>query len=268
MGFQSLQFVTPALVEGPKVAFFVPLPDSLQHLPFVMEYGQGHYGWPVSITVVTTWFLIFLLFLFIKVCTKKLEIIPEKPQILLESIYEFLDNLVEQMLGAWKVKYFSFLGSLFLFIFPANIISFFPIPWAKFAAGSVSIEPAFRTPTADLNTTVGLALLTTVIFVTASVKQNGLWGYIKGFFSPLPFMAPLNVVGELAKPLNISVRLFGNMFAGSVIIGLLYRACPWVIPAPLHLYFDLFSGLVQSFVFVTLSMVYIQSSLGDAEYLD
>ena len=91
---------------------------------------------------------------------------------------------------------------------------------------------------------------------------------MKGFFSPLPIMAPLNVVGELAKPLNISVRLFGNMFAGSVIMGLLYKACPWVIPAPLHLYFDLFSGLVQSFVFVTLSMVYIQSSLGDAEYLD
>ena len=70
MGFQSLQFVTPALVEGPKVAFFVPLPDSLQHLPFVMEYGQGHYGWPVSITVVTTWFLIFYSFYFLKFVPK------------------------------------------------------------------------------------------------------------------------------------------------------------------------------------------------------
>ena len=96
-----------------------------------------------------------------------------------------------------------------------------------------------------------------------SNKICGFSGIISNFL-----VQTLNVVGELAKPLNISVRLFGNMFAGSVIIGLLYRACPWVIPAPLHLYFDLFSGLVQSFVFVTLSMVYIQSSLGDAEYLD
>ena len=268
MSFQALQFVTPALVEGPKVVFFIPLPSSLQHLPFVMQYGQGHYGWPVSITVVTTWFLILMLFLFFKLCTKKLEIVPGKPQILFESIYAFLDSLMEQMLGAWKAKYFAFLGSLFLFIFPANIISFFPIPWARFTGGTFSIEPAFRAPTADLNTTIGLALLTTIIFIATSIKQNGVWGYLKGFFSPLPIMAPLNVVGELAKPLNISVRLFGNMFAGSVIMGLLYKACPWVIPAPLHLYFDLFSGLVQSFVFVTLSMVYIQSSLGDAEYLD
>lgn len=268
MSFQAIQFITPPLVEGPKIAFFIPLPEKLQNLPFVMEYGNGSHGWPVSMTVVTTWFLILALFLFFKFCTKKLEIIPERPQIILESIYEFLDNTMEQMLGAWKVKYFSYLGSLFLFILPSNIISFFPIPWGEFSKGVFSIQPAFRTPTADLNTTVGLALLTTIAFIGTSIKQNGFLGFLKGFCDPLPLMLPLNIVGEFAKPLNISVRLFGNMFAGSVIMGLLYKACPWVLPAPLHLYFDLFSGLVQSFVFVTLSMVYIQSSLGDAEYLD
>lgn len=255
-------------MEGPKIIFFIPLPEKLQNLPFVMEYGNGSHGWPVSITVVTTWFLILALFLFFKFCTRKLEIIPAKPQILLESVYDFLDNMMEQMLGSWKVKYFSYLGSLFLFILPSNIISFFPIPWGVFSRGTFAIEPAFRTPTADLNTTVGLALLTTIAFVGTSIKQNGVIGFFKSFADPMAIMIPLNIVGEVAKPLNISVRLFGNMFAGSVIMGLLYKACPWIIPAPLHLYFDLFSGLVQSFVFVTLSMVYIQSSIGDAEYLD
>lgn len=268
MSFPTIQFITPPLVEGPKIAFFIPLPEALQGLPFVMQYGEGNYGWPVSITVVTTWFIILALFVLFKVGTKRLELIPGKIQILLETIYEFLDGMMEQMLGPWRVKYFAFLGALFLFIFPANIISFFPIPWASYSQGTWNIAPAFRAPTADLNTTVGLALLTTIAFVGTSIKHNGLWGYLKGFAAPIPVMLPLNIVGEIAKPLNISVRLFGNMFAGSVIMALLYMACPWVIPAPLHLYFDLFSGLVQSFVFVTLSMVYIQSSIGDAEYLD
>ena len=92
----------------------------------------------------------------------------------------------------------------------------------------------------------------------------GLFGYIKNFASPVPILLPLNIISELAKPINMSFRLFGNMFAGMVIMGLLYKAVPAVVPAPLHLYFDLFSGIVQSFVFIMLSIVHIQSSLGDS----
>ncbi|WP_297487246.1 F0F1 ATP synthase subunit A, partial [uncultured Cetobacterium sp.] len=132
--------------------------------------------------------------------------------------------------------------------------------------GLFSIAPAFRAPTADLNTTVGLALLTTITFLGTSFKLHGVLGYLKGLIEPMPFMLPINIVGELAKPTNISIRLFGNMFAGMVVLGLIYKAAPMVIPVPLHLYFDIFSGVVQSFVFLMLSMVYIQGSLGDAEY--
>lgn len=142
---------------------------------------------------------------------------------------------------------------------------FAPIPWGSFEDGMFVIGSAFRAPTADLNTTVGLAMLTTFTFLGTSIKLNGILGYFKGLLEPMPFMLPINIVGELAKPTNISIRLFGNMFAGMVIMGLIYKAAPMVIPAPLHLYFDIFSGVVQSFVFLMLSMVYIQGSLGDAE---
>jgi F-type H+-transporting ATPase subunit a len=98
------------------------------------------------------------------------------------------------------------------------------------------------------------------------MKTQGLIGYIKGLFQPIPVMFPINLVGELAKPTNISIRLFGNMFAGGVIMGLIYKAAPALIPAPLHLYFDVFSGIVQSFVFIMLTMVYISGSVGDSEY--
>lgn len=263
-----IEFQVPPLVEGPRVVFFIPLPEFLHKIPFAMETANGGYGLPVTITVVTTWFLILFMFILFRVGTSKLEVIPGKLQLILESIYAFLDGVVGQMMGSWKKKYLSYIGPLFLFIFTANTISFFPIPWFSIVDGHITFVPAFRSPTSDLNTTVGLALLTTFMFLKASIKTNGVLGYFKGFLAPIPVMLPLNIVGEFAKPVNISVRLFGNAFAGGVIMGLLYMGAPAAIPAGLHLYFDLFSGLVQSFVFIMLSMVYIQGSLGDSEYVE
>jgi len=158
-----------------------------------------------------------------------------------------------------------------IFGFPVSstvVTTWFVLPWFSIKNGVFVIYPAFRAPTADLNTTLGLALIVTTLFIAINIKNNGVFGYLKGFADPTPVMLPLNIVGEFAKPLNISMRLFGNMFAGMVIMGLIYMAVPYFIPAALHLYFDLFAGLVQSFVFVTLSMVYVQGSIGDAEYKD
>jgi len=262
----NINFFTPPLVEGPKIAFFVPLPKFLHQVPLAMDVGNGEFGLPVTMTVVGSWFCMIVLFLIFKIGTRKLEIIPKtKLQILLESLLGFLDDLIFQSLGKYKDKFISFISCLFLFILSGNILTFFPIPWfSKFGNESIKFYPAFRTPTADLNTTVGLALLTAVVFIGTNIKNSGLIGYIKGFASPVPILLPLNIVGEIAKPINMSFRLFGNMFAGMVIMGLLYKAAPAVIPAPLHLYFDLFSGVVQSFVFVMLSIVHIQSALGDS----
>lgn len=267
MRLGGIEFVTPPLVEGPKIMFYVPLPEFLHKFPLAMQTSEGHYGLPVSLTVISTWFCIIVLGILFKLGTRKLEAVPTTGQTIAESVYDFLDGLIGQMLGGWKKKYFSYVSTLFLFILSCNLLSFFPIPWAS-AENGLSIAPAFRAPTADLNTTVGLALLTTITFLSAGFMTQGLLGYIKGLFHPIPIMFPINLVGELAKPTNISIRLFGNMFAGGVILGLIYKAAPAVIPAPLHLYFDIFSGVVQSFVFVMLTMVYIQGAVGDAEYTE
>ena len=244
-----IEFTESSLVSGPDIIFSV-------------------FGLPVTSTVVTTWIILFIFFLIFKLGTKKLELVPGKFQSILEGIYEFLDSTIGQILGAWKKKYYTYFATLFMFIFLSNIIAFFPVPWARVQEGVLVIYPAFRSPTADLNTTVCLAMITTVMFISINIKNNGILGYLKGFADPTPVMLPLNIVGELAKPLNISMRLFGNMFAGGVIMGLVYMAVPYFVPAALHLYFDLFAGLVQSFVFVTLSMVYVQGSIGDTEYSD
>lgn len=262
----SVTFITPPLVEGPKIAFFIPLPEFLEKIPLGVEMGNGRVGLPVTMTVVGSWFCIFVLFLIFKIGTKNMKLVPEsKLQILLESLYNFFDGIITQMIGKWKKKYFNFISCLCLFIFTGNILTFFPIPWLSKDATGMVLAPAFRAPTADLNTTVGLALLTTIVFVGTNISRIGVLGYFKGFMEPVPIMLPLNIIGELAKPVNMSFRLFGNMFAGMVILGLLYKAVPAVIPAPLHLYFDLFSGAVQSFVFTMLALVHIQGALGDSE---
>lgn len=265
MRLGPIEFVTPAMVEGPKIMFFVPVPEVFKTAPFVMATDVG-YGLPVTSVITTTWFIMLAIFLLFKFGTKKLSIVPGKLQTALEGYYLFIDSLVGQMLGKWKVKYIGYIGTLFMFILTSNILSFIPIPAVSYNNGIFEIYPAFKSPTGDLNTTAGLALLTTVTFLMTSFKLNGVVGHIKGMFEPIPIMFPLNVIGELAKPTNISVRLFGNLFAGSIILGLMYKAAPLLVPIPLHCYFDLFGGTVQTFVFTMLSLVYIQGSLGDHEY--
>ncbi|MGL4534689.1 MAG: F0F1 ATP synthase subunit A [Fusobacteriaceae bacterium] len=268
MRIGPIEFITPPLVEGPKLIFSIPVPESLSNLPFVMKISETGYGFPVTSTVTSTWFIMLVIFLGLRFSSKNFKNIPGKMQTFLESFYLFIEDLADQMLGKWKVKYITYIGTLFIFILFSNTLTFFPIPGFTMNSGVLEITPAFRSPTADLNTTVGLALLTTGTFLFTGIKLNGILGYLKGLLQPMPFMLPINIVGELAKPTNISIRLFGNMFAGMVIIGLIYKAAPILAPGPLHLYFDIFGGIVQSFVFVMLSLVYIQGAIGDTEFTE
>lgn len=106
MRLGAIEFVTPPLVEGPRIVFFLLFLNFFHKMPFAMEMANGGYGLPVTITVVTTWFIILVLFILFKLGTKKLEMIPGKAQIILESVYDFLDAIIEQMLGSWKKSIF------------------------------------------------------------------------------------------------------------------------------------------------------------------
>ncbi|MCK5780027.1 MAG: F0F1 ATP synthase subunit A [Psychrilyobacter sp.] len=258
----AIQILTPPLVEGPKVVFFIPTPHKFS---FAMDLANGGYGIPVTITVVTTWVLIALFFLVFNWGLRNLEMVPGKRQAFFETLYDVYDGLVDQLFGKRKGEFVVYISALISFIFISNITSFFPIPGFSMVDGQLVISPLFRSPSADINTTLGLALITTFMFVYIAIVEKGVKGYVGDLCQPTPVMLPMNIIGELAKPTNISMRLFGNAFAGMVIMGLLYMAAPAVVPAPLHLYFDLFQGVVQSFVFTMLTMVYIQGSLATEE---
>lgn len=250
----EFRFYEPELVRGPKIVY-------------ENFFGTGI---NVSETVVTTWFIMFFFFVVFKVFVRKLEVVPTtKKQILFESLYNFYDWLTESVLKKWKSKFMAYVGTLITFVFFANTIVLFPIPVLNSVHGKLYIDPAFRTPTSDLNTTLGLGLMTAILFVAYGIRAHG-FGYFKEFMEPHPVMLPLHLVSELAKPFSIAMRLFGNMFGGAVIMALFYmfamKAGPApLIMAPLHLYFDLFIGLVQSFIFTMLTMVFIATAIGDAE---
>ncbi len=198
----------------------------------------------ITQTVTTTWFIMGLLTLVSLILTKGLTLVPGKKQVIAEVIVDGIYNLTSTTMGKKFEKFAPYIGTIMLYIGISNISGLFGL----------------RPPTADLNTTMALALMTFVLIHSVGVKSNGIGGYLKGFLEPMPFLLPLNILGELATPISLSFRLFGNIVGGLIIMTLVYTGLgnfAVFIPAALHAYFDLFAGLLQSFIFAMLTMVFV-----------
>ncbi len=210
---------------------------------FVIPFGER--GIPVTQTVTTTWFIMLVLFGLSIFLTRKMSIKPKKKQVIVETIVDGIYDLTESTMGK-QFKHFSpYIGTLLLLVGFANI------------SGLLGLRP----PTSDLNTTLGLALITFFLIHFTGIKSKGVGGYLKGFLEPMPFLLPINLMGEIATPISLSFRLFGNILGGLIIMTLVYQALGWFslipVPAILHMYFDLFAGLLQSFIFGMLTMVFV-----------
>lgn len=210
---------------------------------FVIPFGER--GIPVTQTVTTTWFIMLVLFGLSIFLTRKMSIKPKKKQVIVETIVDGIYDLTESTMGK-QFKHFSpYIGTLLLLVGFANI------------SGLLGLRP----PTSDLNTTLGLALITFFLIHFTGIKAKGVGGYLKGFLEPMPFLLPINLMGEIATPISLSFRLFGNILGGLIIMTLVYQALGWFslipVPAILHMYFDLFAGLLQSFIFGMLTMVFV-----------
>lgn len=206
----------------------------------------------VSRTVTTTWFIMIVLFTFSYLVTRKMEKRPGKLQTVVEAFIDGFYGLVKMVMGEDKMEYAPYVGTLLLFIATSNLSGLL----------------GFRPPTADMNTTLCLSGMTFLLIHASGIRRKGL-SYFKGFIEPSPIMLPLNIIGELALPVSMGFRLFGNITGGMVIMTLLYGALSGLaigdipigmgipIPAFLHIYFDVFSGIIQSFIFSMLTMVFV-----------
>ena len=164
-----------------------------------------------------------------------------------------LVNMVDQTLSKFSFNHFVFITTIFCFVFACNIVGI--IPWMK-------------EPTLDLNTTLALGIISFLYTQVAAIQADGWWKYVKGYFSPIFLMMPINVVGRLASVVSISFRLFGNIFGGSIISSIYFTAIRGNITLEavglisgfnllLAGFFVVFEGFLQAFVFAMLSLTYL-----------
>lgn len=217
------------------------------------ELGQLHQliipigGYNITINlevIVMTWIVFIVLIAVGFAATRKRDILPRPFQILGEMFVDLLYGLAEDALGKEMAKkYAPLICALFMFLLFSN--------W-------IGLVPHLEEPTKDLNTTLGLGLMGFVIAHYAGIKSKGFKAYIKEYFQPIFFMMPLNLIGELAKIVSISFRLFGNIMGGSIIILVVsYLVYSVILPPFLYAFFGLFVGTIQAFVFTMLTVVYI-----------
>lgn len=197
------------------------------------------------------------LIVFAVLSTRNMKQVPTGLQAVAELIVEKIYGMVEGTMGKQNIKFAPYMGTLFMFLLPANSL------------GLIGMRPV----TADMNTAFALGAITFILIQYNSMRSKGFLGFFKHMAQPYAFMAPINVVEELAFPISLSFRLFGNITGGVIIMDLIYMglghlssALPIpilnaIIPLPGNIFFDVFEPVLQAFIFTMLTMVFISKAI-------
>lgn len=229
-------------IDGPRIFFTIPI------------FG----GIAITETVINLFIVSGLLLIGCLILTHKLEKVPRKgTQVLAEKIVTMIDGMVEDTMGEKFAPFAPFIMALFASSLIGSLISFIGL----------------RSTTQDFNTTLCWALATAFFIHYYGIRANGLKAYLHSFAEPYAFMTPINALGIITTPMSMSLRHFSNVLGGSAIMTLIYWAFAGLssaikLPVPLlqlglpgiiSLYFDLFSGVIQAYIFCTLTMVYVSN---------
>lgn len=226
-------------------------------LHFLYTYGILPKWIPEAVPV--TWLIIVILSVLAILATRRMERIPSGLQNAAEWVYQALDGFVRNIMGGEKgSKYTPVIGPIFIFILALNLFG---------------VIPGFMSPTANINTTVALALFAFFVVQYYGIREAGVKNYVMHFLGePIwlaPLMLPLHIIGELARPLSLSIRLFGNIFGEDMVIAILILIVIQVLGKLLipiqfpMLLFAVFTSFVQALVFSMLTSIYIAVALGD-----
>ncbi len=204
-------------------------------------------GIPVYNSTVVTWIIMAVLVIASIIATRNLKIVPSKGQMLLETAVGWIRDFCYNGMGERGMRYFPYLGTVLIYIGCSNII------------GLVGLKP----PTKDLSVTIGLALMSIVLIEYANIHQRRVGGFFKSLASPTAIMLPMNILEIGIRPLSLCMRLFGNVIASFIIMELIKMVCPAVIPMVFSLYFDIFDGCLQAYIFVFLTSLFIREAVED-----
>ena len=212
----------------------------------IFSFKIGSFPIEIGIEIIVQWVIILILGILAYVLTKNLKKVPDKKQTVLETLYDFVKDLIVQNMGSEYLSFIPYIGTLILFLVFMNL------------TGLIGIKP----PTQSISVTSALALISFLVIQATAIKKNGLGHYFIGYAHPYAAMLPLNILERFILPVTLSLRLFGNMVAAVILIDLVYAALSsvgWLaqigIPVALHGYFDLFDGLLQAYVFSLLTMI-------------
>lgn len=203
-------------------------------------------GIDVGESVVVSWIIMAVLVLLSIVLTRNLKVEnPGKGQLLLEMAVGGLHGMVNGMVGEKGKRYVPYLMTVLVYIGFANVIGLF----------------GFKPPTKDLTVTIALAGMSIVLIEFAGIREKGTKKWLKSFAEPVAIMTPFNILEILIKPLSLCMRLFGNVLGAFVIMELIKNMVLIALPVPFSLYFDIFDGLIQAYVFVFLTSLFIKEAI-------
>lgn len=202
-------------------------------------------GIPVPDSCVVTWIIMAVLVVLSIFFTRGLKKVPTGKQCLIEIAMTGLNNFFLGILGEKGKKYLPILETLIIYIGFSNIIGIF----------------GFVPPTKDINVAAALAGIAIILIQVTSIIENGGFGWLKGFTKPMAIMLPINILELITRPLSLCMRLFGNVLGAFVVMELIKLCIPVGLPVVFSLYFDIFDGCIQAYVFVFLTSLFMSESM-------
>ncbi|MCD6500755.1 F0F1 ATP synthase subunit A [bacterium] len=234
------------------------------HPEYVLKIGN----FMISNTLVTTWVTMVILVIFAFFTTRKLKDVPKSKSLqnIFETVTEILLKFIDSITRSRELtkELFSLIATFFIFILTANLLGLIPGFLGAFVIKEGGKDIAlFRSTNSDLNSTLALAIISVVSIQYFGIKRLGLKRYLKRFFNftnPLKLIVGIfELISDLTKILSLSLRLFGNILAGEVLLLVMAFLVPYIIPLPFMI-LEVLVGFLQAFIFSALSLVFIKSA--------
>lgn len=226
----------------------------------------------ITDAVVVTWIIMAVIMALTLVLTRNLKTVPTGGQRLLEIGVEALNDLCKNQIGPHWRTFAPYLGTVILFLGFSNICAIFNILPSGSTLAAIFGNPALESfelsihpPTKNFSVTLCLALMSIAVVIWAEFRFKGPRGWLHSFYRPTPISGFIKILDTFTRPLSLCLRLFGNIMGGTIVMTLLYSALPWFFPAFAAIYFDLFDGLLQAYVFVFLTSIYLSEAVETQE---
>lgn len=213
----------------------------------------GNYTFNMD-TLVTMWAAMLFMILLAFLGTRKLSLVPNKIQLFFEGILGFFWGMTDNLMGKEGRKHIPIIASLFFFIITANLMGQIPFRVIELKQGEIA------SPTNDINMTAAMAVIVLIYYIVAGLRKKKFQFFLKDFTPISIFMFCIELLEMVTRPLTLALRLFGNIFAGEILVSAMLGLCAYFLPLP-FMFLELLVACIQALVFSMLTLVYIATAV-------